>query len=154
MRRRRRPQLLAALRHYQRRQRRARPEQLHEPRLFARALPRHQRHSNGLTAMLTREQSQQLAARALKLSTFPECAVNLVEEERAVIRFANNGVTTAGFTVGRTVAVSSSRDGRTGRSETTELDDAALEAAVRRSESLAAVAPPNPERMPPLGPQQ
>jgi len=35
-----------------------------------------------------------------------------------------------------------------------DLDDASLRAAVKKAEELARVAPANPERLPPLGPQQ
>ena len=35
-----------------------------------------------------------------------------------------------------------------------DLDDASLRAAVKKAEELAAIAPPNPERLPPLGPQE
>jgi predicted Zn-dependent protease len=104
--------------------------------------------------MMTKEQAQRLAAKVLKFSKFPECSVDVSENEEAFIRFANNGVTTSGFTVTRTISVASSRDNKTGSTETTELDDAALEAAVRRSEEMALLAPPNPERVPPLGAQK
>jgi predicted Zn-dependent protease len=104
--------------------------------------------------MLTKDQAQRLAEKVLKLSKFPECSVSVSDNEQAFVRFANNGVTTSGFTVERTLSIASARDGRTGATTTTELDDAALEAAVRRSEELASIAPPNPERVPPLGPQK
>jgi predicted Zn-dependent protease len=104
--------------------------------------------------MLTKEQAQRLTEKVLKLSKFPECNVDVSESEQAFIRFANNGVTTSGFTVIRTVTVASTRDNKTGSTQTTEFDDAALEAAVRRSEEMALLAPPNPERVPPLGPQK
>ena len=35
-----------------------------------------------------------------------------------------------------------------------DLDDASLRAAVKKAEELAGIAPVNPERLPPLGPQQ
>ncbi|MDZ4799993.1 MAG: metallopeptidase TldD-related protein [Bryobacteraceae bacterium] len=104
--------------------------------------------------MMTRDQVKQLTEKVLKFSSFPECSVNVNEIEEAFVRFANNGVTTAGFTVDRTVRISSVRDGRTGTTSTTDLTDEALKAAVKRSEELAAVAPPNPERVDPLGLQK
>jgi predicted Zn-dependent protease len=104
--------------------------------------------------MLTKEQIQRLTERVLKFSKFPECSVGVNEGEQAFIRFANNGVTTSGFTLTRTVSVASTRDNKTGSTGTTDLGDAALEAAVRRSEEMAPLAPANPERVPPLGPQK
>ena len=104
--------------------------------------------------MLTREQAQKLVEKILKFSSFPECTVTLGENQEAFIRFANNGVTTSGFTVERTVSVRTTREGKSGMSETTDWSDEALRAMVKRAEELAAIAPPNPERLPQLGPQK
>ncbi len=104
--------------------------------------------------MLTREQAQQLAEKALKYSSFPECAVQVDSSEELNIRFANNGVTTSGFVLGRSVTIASTRDGRTGVTTTDQTGDDALRAAVKRSEEMAALAPVNPEHMPPLGKQE
>ena len=54
--------------------------------------------------MLTREQAQQFCEKALKFSSFPDCTASISEKEAAFIRFANNGMTTAGFTLERSVA--------------------------------------------------
>ncbi len=104
--------------------------------------------------MFTREQARKLAERVLSFSTFPECQVNLNELEQLNVRFANNGVTTSGFAIERTVVISSSRDQKTGMSQTDQIDDDSLRAAVKRSEELAAIAPPSAEHMPPLGKQE
>lgn len=104
--------------------------------------------------MWTREEAQKLAEKILSLSRFPECTVMLSASEEAHVRFANNGITTAGVVLERSVTVTSTREGRSGTAQTTETDAAGLEAAVRRSEELAALAPPSPEHMPPLGPQE
>jgi predicted Zn-dependent protease len=103
--------------------------------------------------MFTRDQAQKLAEKILSYSTFPECAVTLGSSEDLNIRFANNGITTSGFTVERTLVISSTRDQKTGATRTDSIDDDALRAAVKRSEELAGFAPANPEHMPPLGPQ-
>jgi predicted Zn-dependent protease len=104
--------------------------------------------------MLTRDQAHQLAEKVLKLSKFPECSVSMEEAELAFLRFANNGVTTSGLTVDRTITISSTRDNKTGVARISDLDAGALKAAVERSEQLAAIAPANPERVEPLGPQK
>lgn len=104
--------------------------------------------------MLTRDESQKLIGKVLKYSSFPECSVTVDDSEQAFIRFANNGVTTAGFTVERTVTIEATRENKSGITQTTDLSDDALKAAVKRAEQLAAIAPPNPERVAPLGPQK
>jgi predicted Zn-dependent protease len=103
--------------------------------------------------MLTRDQAQKLAEKVLKFSTFPECTVTVTSSERVYTRFANNGITTAAFTQSHVVEVDVSREARTGSTDSNDLDDASLRAAVKQAEELAAVAPPNPEHLPPLGPQ-
>lgn len=104
--------------------------------------------------MFTRDQAARLAEKILSLSSFPECSVTLGSEENLNLRFANNGITTSGFAVERSVIVSSTRDARTGAASTDQIDDTSLRAAVKRSEELAALAPENPEYMPPLGKQE
>jgi len=104
--------------------------------------------------MLTRSQAQQLTERVLKFSSFPESTVSAGENEEAFIRFANNGVTTSGFTVERTVTISVTRDGKTGVTQTTDLTDESLRAAMKRAEAIAVIAPPNPESVDDLGPQK
>ncbi len=100
--------------------------------------------------MYTREQAQKLAEKILSFSRFPECAVTISDSEDAYVRFANNGVTTAGFSVERRISIASTRDRKSGVAQTTEADDGALAAAVARSEQLAAISLANPEHMEPL----
>jgi predicted Zn-dependent protease len=104
--------------------------------------------------MLTRDEAQKLARKILGLSTFPECQVTITASEQAYTRFANNGITTASLSLRHTVAIAVTREGRSGVMTVNDLDDASLGAAVRKAEELAAIAPVNPERMPPVGPQE
>ena len=104
--------------------------------------------------MFNKDQAHQLIGKVLKYSRLPECTVTLTETERVFVRFANNGITTSGFTSRRQVSIASTRDRKTGVIETSEIEDAALRAAVARSEELAAIAPENPEYMSSLGPQE
>jgi predicted Zn-dependent protease len=104
--------------------------------------------------MLTREQAQKLAEKILSFSKLDDCGVSIDETERAHIRFANNGVTTTGLALMREITISSTRDGRTGTVEVSEIDDAALKAAVAQSEEIAAISPVNQEYVEPLGPQK
>jgi len=104
--------------------------------------------------MLSREESKKLADRALSFSTFPECDVSVSSSETAFIRFARNGITTSGFTVGQSISISSVRDGKRGTTSVNEFDDRSLREAVQRTEQLAQIAPSNPESMPSLPPQK
>src|SRR5580700_788420 len=104
--------------------------------------------------MMTREEAQNLARKVLGLSTFPECQVTITASEQAYTRFANNGITTASLNLRHTVAIAVTRDGRSGVMTVNDLDDDSLLAAVKKAEELAAIAPPNPERLPLLGAQK
>lgn len=104
--------------------------------------------------MLTKEQAKTLTAKVLSFSTFPECEVNVTTAENAFTRFALNGITTSGFTVTQSLSISSSRDGKTGSTTVDQFDDRSLREAVQRTEQLAIISLPNPERTPPLEPQK
>jgi predicted Zn-dependent protease len=104
--------------------------------------------------MLTQDEAQSLAQKLIQFSTYPECQINISDSEQAYTRFANNGITTASFSRRRTVSISVTRDGQTGSYAVSEMDEAALRNAVKKAEELAAIAPPNPERLPPVGAQQ
>ena len=104
--------------------------------------------------MLSKEQSKQLADKALSFSTFPECEVNVSSSESAFIRFALNGITTSGFIVDQAMSITSVRDGKRGSTVVDEFDDRSLREAVQRTEQLALIAPANPESVPPLAPQK
>src|ERR1700679_1640866 len=100
--------------------------------------------------MLTRDDAQKLSEKLIKLSTYPECNISINDTEQAYTRFANNGITTASFSRRRSVSISVTRDGQTGSYSLDELDDTSLSNAVKKAEELAAIAPPNPERLIPL----
>jgi len=103
--------------------------------------------------MFTKDEAEKLARKVVRLSTFPECQVTVSATEQGYTRFANNGITTASLSMRQTVSISVTRDGQTGSNSTDDLDEASLEKAVKKAEELAAIAPPNPESMPPVGPQ-
>jgi predicted Zn-dependent protease len=104
--------------------------------------------------MLSKDQAKQLATKVLSFSKFPGCDVTLTYTEKVFVRFALNGITTSGFTVEQLMDIESSREGRTGRATVAEFNEPSLRAAVEQSERTAAMAPPNPERVPPLEPQK
>jgi len=103
--------------------------------------------------MLTQDEARALADKIFRFSRSPEVAVNLRWRQDCNTRFANNQITTAGFTTDLSIDVSVTQDRRTGSTSTTESTDEALERAVRHAEDLAALTPPNPEYVEPLGPQ-
>src|SRR5271163_853637 len=104
--------------------------------------------------MITRDEAQKLAAKVLAMSSFPECQVTITSQEQAYTRFANNGITTAAFSLRNNLSIVTTRDARTGSYATNDLDDDSLRAAVKKAEELAALTPANPERLTPVGPQQ
>lgn len=104
--------------------------------------------------MLNREEARKLIDNVLKHSAFPDCEVSVEWSEHVYVRFANNGITTSGLVRRREVVVTSTKERRTGQARTSELDDVSLGAAVRRSEAIAAIAPPNEEWVEPLGRQK
>jgi len=104
--------------------------------------------------MFTKDEAQKLGQKVLGYSTFPECQVTVTSVEEAYTRFANNGITTASLSMRRNVSVSVTRDGRSGQYAVDDIDDASLKNAVQKAEELAAIAPPNPERMPAVGAQK
>jgi predicted Zn-dependent protease len=104
--------------------------------------------------VLSREQAQRITEKVLSYSTFPECEVSVNSSESAFIRFALNDVTTSGFTVEQSMSITSVRDGQSGSTRVDEFDDESLREAVKRTEQLATIAPPNPERVPPLEKQK
>ena len=104
--------------------------------------------------MFTKDEAQRLARKVMGLSTFADCQVTVAATEQAYSRFANNGITTAAFSLRQSVSVAVTRDGRTGVYTADDMDDASLREAVKKAEELAAIAPPNPERLEPLGAQE
>jgi predicted Zn-dependent protease len=104
--------------------------------------------------VLTKDQAERLAEKVLSYSTFPDCDISINSTEGAFIRFARNGVTTSGFTIEQSMSITSEREGRAGTTTVGEFDDGRLREAVKRTEQLAQISPPNPERMPSLEPQR
>ena len=103
--------------------------------------------------MLTRDEAQKLSRKVLGLTSFPECHITITASEQAYTRFANNGITTASFNLRHNLSIAVTRDGRTGSMAVNAFDDASLMSAMKHAEELAAIAPPNPERLPPVGAQ-
>lgn len=104
--------------------------------------------------LLTEDEAHQIAAQALERSRADACAVCVSGAERTNLRFAGNMATTNGFHSDASVTITSWFDQRSGSVTIASLEGEALEHAAARSEELARLAPPDPEFMPLLGPQE
>lgn len=104
--------------------------------------------------VLTREQSESLIQRVVKMSKAEGVQVNIGGGYAANVRFADNRISTAGGVATANIAVQSSFGPKHAVASTNDFSDAGLERAVRQSEALAKLAPDDPEAMPLLAPQQ
>ncbi|MFI5232028.1 MAG: TldD/PmbA family protein [Gemmatimonadales bacterium] len=103
--------------------------------------------------ILTRAEAEEIAKRALSVSTAPETRVSINSAARADTRFAVNQVTTSGENRDTSVTITAFVDNRSSSVTTNRLDEASLAAAAKQAYEIAQLVPPNPERMPELGPQ-
>ncbi|HXB94456.1 MAG TPA: TldD/PmbA family protein [Puia sp.] len=103
--------------------------------------------------LLTQEQAQALLKKVLGYSRADECEVSLDDYEGGNIRYARSSVSTSGAIQTMQLQIASTFGRKQGITTINEYDDASLEKAVRRAETLAQLAPENPEYMPLLGPQ-
>ena len=104
--------------------------------------------------MLTRAQAKTITDKALSLSKADEAFVSLSDGTTAHLRFARNTPSTSGIYGELSLTVTSSFGTRSAKASTTEQEPEAIEAAIRRSEELARIAPEDPEWVPLLEPQQ
>ncbi len=102
---------------------------------------------------LTREQARALTQRVLAFSSSDEMRVSVSSGSSANTRFAVNQISTAGDNTNVSVTVRSIFGKQAGSATTNRLDDDSLRALVQRAESLARLAPEDPEMLPELGPQ-
>jgi predicted Zn-dependent protease len=103
--------------------------------------------------MLSRDEARNLVDRIFKVSKSPEMSVNLYWQQECNTRYANNQITTAGFTTDLRLNISVTLGHKTGNTSTTDTSEEGLGRAVRHAEELAALTPEDPEYVEPLGPQ-
>ncbi len=103
---------------------------------------------------LSAEESRQLCQKVLSFARADQTRVNVQSGISGFTRTAINRVTTAGETDDVAVRITSVFGKRVSSINTNRLDDASLERAVRDGESLAKLAPENPEYLPELGEQK
>ena len=102
---------------------------------------------------LKRSEAQALVKAALKAATFKDIEVRVGSSRSGNLRFAGNAPTTSGEVERVEVSVTATRERASATVSGTASDAAAAVELVRRAEALAALAPKDPEHMPPLGPQ-
>jgi predicted Zn-dependent protease len=104
--------------------------------------------------IISETEAKRITQKVLGLSKADSCVSTLRGHERGNVRFALNSATTSGFQDGLTLTIESNFGKRSGSASTNEFDDRAIEAAVRKAEEIARLAPENPEFLPPLGAQE
>ena len=104
--------------------------------------------------MMTAKQREELAEQVLNLSKADSRRWAFSVAEQSNLRFANNDPTTNGRIDSISLSITSNFGTRSASVSVNRTDPGALEEAVRRSESMAKLAPENPEFMPPLGEQE
>jgi len=103
--------------------------------------------------LFTQDEAKALLSKVLNFSKADECQVSMGSSEGGNIRYARNSVSTSASVSSTQLQIASSFGRKRGVTTINEYDDASLEKAVRRAETLAQLAPENPEYMPILGPQ-
>src|SRR5436190_8916293 len=103
---------------------------------------------------LSADESRQLCQKVLGLARADHTRINITSGIQGFTRTAINRITTAGETNNVTVRITSIFGKRVASVDTNRLDDASLQRAVRDAETLAKIAPENPEYLPELGEQK
>lgn len=103
--------------------------------------------------ILSHAEAKKITDKALALSKADDCEVTLGGHNRRHLRFALNSITTNGEQDDLVLSITSTFGTRSGSARINEFTDKAIAAAVKKSEEIAKFAPPDPEYMPPLGPQ-
>jgi predicted Zn-dependent protease len=104
-------------------------------------------------AIFSKEEALALLKQVLSYSTADECEASLNGRTTGNIRYARNGVSTAGAQDTVSLAVESRFGKRAGIATCNEFNEAALRRCVQRAEEIARLAPESPEYVPFIGPQ-
>lgn len=94
-----------------------------------------------------------ISDRIIRLSNADQCRVSIDSGWRGYTRVATNRITSAGGADATSINITSVFGKRVASVNTNSIEDDALLAAVRRSETLARLAPESPEYVDELGPQ-
>ncbi len=104
--------------------------------------------------LLSEQEAKALCQKLLGYTKADDASVGVQTEGYSHLRFAANTFTTSGRRDDVEANVTCWIGGEKGTASTNEMDDAALEAAVRQAEQLARLSPLDREYLPTLGPQQ
>ena len=104
-------------------------------------------------AILTREETQNIIERAIKMSKADSISVNVGSSYTTNVRFAANQMSSSGGVTDGQIDVQSSFGNKHAVVSINDPSDESLRRAVAQSEALAKLSPEDPEAMPPLGPQ-
>ncbi|MGO4380005.1 TldD/PmbA family protein [Pseudoduganella sp. RAF53_2] len=104
--------------------------------------------------LLNQEEAKRITDKVMSLSKADECRVVLTGSRKGNVRYARNSVSTAGLNEDTTLQVSVAFGKRQGAATVNQFDEKSLEAAVRRAEEVARLAPENPEFVPAIGKQE
>src|SRR5688572_2995668 len=102
---------------------------------------------------MNRDQAKALIESAVKLSKADEIQINISAGDEKNIRFADNRITTSGTVNDVSMRIYSAFGKKHAVTTTNDISAEGIEKAVRLSETLARLAPENPEAMPVPGPQ-
>ena len=104
-------------------------------------------------SILSEAEAKAILEKVIALSTGDETIAQLGGGIGGNVRFARNDISTSGIVDQTELAVQVAFGKRVGTATINQFDDASLERVVRRAESLAKLAPENPEFVPAVGKQ-
>ncbi len=104
-------------------------------------------------SILSEAQAKTILDKVIALSKADQISAQLSGGISGNVRFARNDISTSGIVDDTQLGVQVSFGKRVGTATINQFDDASLERVVRRAESLARLAPENPEFMPVVGKQ-
>lgn len=104
-------------------------------------------------SILSEAQAKTILDKVIALSKADQISAQLSGGISGNVRFARNDISTSGIVDDTQLGVQVSFGKRVGTATINQFDDASLERVVRRAESLARLAPEDPEFMPVIGKQ-
>lgn len=107
-----------------------------------------------VSTLLSEDEALSLVEQAIETSSAEGVFVSLNATETSLSRFSENQISQNLSKTQFTLSITSYFGDRSASAATTELDRDAIVATVKRSEELARIAPPDPEWMPLLPPQE
>ena len=102
--------------------------------------------------MMTKANTESLCEKILGLVSADDAEVWVSDSEDLQLRYANNDLTSNGFVTRSNLSLSVSYGKRSASITLNQFDDSALEAAVKKVQAMAKLAPEDPEHLPPVEP--